>query len=65
MNFAKSEQLEFYVAELGLSISYVKIPIDWKKQNFKFHLKEHIYQAYSQIQHNLELLTRKYYMGKK
>ena len=47
MKFVKSEQLALNVAELGLDTGYVKIPIDWKKRNFKLHLKLHIYQTYN------------------
>ena len=65
MKIVKSKQLALYVAELGLNIDCVKIPIDWKKQNFKLHLKKHVYRAYNQIRHNSQLLMRKYYMGKK
>ena len=65
IKFVKSEELALYVAELGLSTGYVIIPIDWKKLNFKFHLKKHVYQAYNLIRHNPQSLMRKYYMGKK
>ena len=65
MKFVKSKALALYVAELGLSTGYVRIPIDWKKQDLKLHLKKHVYQAYNQIRHNSQLLMRKYYMDKK
>ena len=47
MKFLESEQLVLYMAELGLNTGYVKIPIDWKEQNFKLHLKKHAYRASS------------------
>ena len=53
MKFVKSKQLALGVTELGLDIGYMEIPIDWKEQHFKLHLKKHIYQAYNQIRHNL------------
>ena len=65
MKFVKIKKLTLYVAELGLDTGHVKIPIDWKEPNSKLHLKKHVYQVYSQIQQNLQSLTRKYYMGKK
>ena len=65
MKVVKSEQWALYVAELGLNTGYVKIPIDWKEQNFKLHLKKQVYGAYNKIQHYSQSLTRKYYMGKK
>ena len=49
MKFVKSKELVLYMAGLGLSTGYVRIPIDWKKQNFKLHLKKRVYQAYNQI----------------
>ena len=49
MKLVKSEELALYMAELGLKTNYVRIPIDWNKQNFKLHLNKHVYQTYSQI----------------
>ena len=59
MKFVKSKKVALHLAELALDAGYVKIPIDWKEQNFKLHLKKHVYQAYNQIRHNSQSLMRK------
>ena len=65
VKFLENDNTASRIVILALDTKYVQKPIGSKRKDFVVHMEKHIYRAYSQVRHNLQLLMRKYYMGKK